>query len=110
MVHTDEIRTGSRSLVRRQDDRERSVLFYTLRRFKKSQRQGGPGRQKGEDRGIPVGVSRGTGGEHVGPTPALTVIVEVLLKFGFKLSLSADPIDEHTHRLRIDSLRQLCKN
>ena len=62
MVHTDEIRTGSRCLVRLQDDRERSVLFYTLRRFKKSQRQGGPGRQKGEDRGIPVGVSRGTGG------------------------------------------------
>ena len=73
MVHTDEIRTGSRYLVRLQDDRERSVLFCTLRRFKKSQRQGGPGRQKGEDRGIPVGVSRGTGGEHVGPTPALTV-------------------------------------
>ena len=62
MVHTDEIRTGSHYLVRLQDARERSVLFYTLRRFNKSQRQGGPGRQKGEDRGIPVGVSRGTGG------------------------------------------------
>jgi len=72
MVHTDEIRTGSRYLVRLQDDRERSVLFYTLRRFKKSQRQGGPGRQKGKDCGIPVGVSRGTGGGHVGPMPALT--------------------------------------
>ena len=35
--------------------------------------KGGPGRQKGEDRGIPGGVSRGTGREHVGPTPALTV-------------------------------------
>ena len=72
MVHTDEIRTGSRYSVRLQDDRERSVLFYTLRRFKKSQRQGGAGRQTGEGRGIPVGVSRGTGGGHVGPTPALS--------------------------------------
>ena len=38
-------------------------------------------------------------------TPA--AIVEVLLKFGFKLSPGADPTDEETHRLRIDSLRQL---
>ena len=70
MVNTDEIQVGSRSLVRRQDDIKRSVLFYTLRRFNKSQRQGGPGRQKGEDRGTPVGVSRDTGGTQGGPTPA----------------------------------------
>ena len=70
MVNTDEIQVGSRSLVSRQDDTKRSVLFYTPRRFNKSQRQGGPGRQKGEDRDTPVGVSRGTGGERAGPTPA----------------------------------------
>ena len=73
MVHTDEFRPGSHYLVRLQDARERRILFYNLRRFNKSQRQGGPGRQKGEGRGIPVGVSRGAGGEHAGPTPALTV-------------------------------------
>ena len=69
---TDEIRTGSRFLVRLQDDKERSVLFYTLRRFKSRRDKGGPVAKKGEDCGIPVGVSRGTGGGHVGPTPALT--------------------------------------
>ena len=57
MVNTDEIQVGSRSLVRRQDDIKRSVLFYTLRRFKKSQRQGGPGRrgQKGGNEAPPLG-------------------------------------------------------
>ena len=70
MVNTDEIQVGSCSLARRQYSIKRSVLFYNLRQFKQSQRQGGPGRQKGEGRGTPVGVSRGTGGEHVGPTPA----------------------------------------
>ena len=52
MVNTDEIQAGSRSLVRRQGAIKRSVLFYTLRRFNKSQRQGGPGRQKGKGRHI----------------------------------------------------------
>ena len=33
------------------------------------------------------------------PISDLTAIVEVLLKFGFKLSPGADPIDEQTHRL-----------
>ena len=55
MVNTDEIQEESRSLVRRQGAIKPSVLFYTLRPFNKSQRQGGPGRQKGKDRGTPVG-------------------------------------------------------
>ena len=38
MVNTGEGQEDSRSLVRKQ-----SVLFYTLRRFNKSQRRGGPG-------------------------------------------------------------------
>ena len=61
---------GSCSLARRKYSIKQSVLFYSLRQFKQSRRQEGPGRHKGEDRGTPVGVSRGTGGEHVGPTPA----------------------------------------
>ena len=59
MVNTDEIQEESRSLVRRQGVVKPSVLFYTLRRFNKSQRQGRPGRQKGQDRGTPVGVFPG---------------------------------------------------
>ena len=70
MVNTDEIQLGSCSLARRQYFIKRSVLFYNLRQFKQSQRQGGPGRQKREGRGTPVGVSRSTGGEHVGPKTA----------------------------------------
>ena len=70
MVNTDEIQVRSRFLVRRQDDIKQSVLFYTLRRFNKSQRQGRPGRPKVKDRGTPVGVSRDTGGAQGGPTPA----------------------------------------
>ena len=41
------------------------------------------------------------------PISDLAAIVEVLLKFGFKLSPGADPIDEQTHRIRLDPLRQL---
>ena len=70
MVNTDEIQEESRSLVRRQGAIKPSVLFYTLRRFNKSQRQGRPGRPKGKGRGTPVGVSRDTGGTQGGPTPA----------------------------------------
>ena len=70
MVNTDEIQEESRFLVRRQGAIKPSVLFYTLRRFNKSQRQGRPGRPKGTDRGTPVGVSRDTGGTQGGPTPA----------------------------------------
>ena len=68
MVNTGEIPEESRFLVRKQGAIKPSVLFYTLRRFNKSQRQGRPGRSKGQDRGTPVGVSRGVGGEHAGPT------------------------------------------
>ena len=46
MVNTGEGQEDSRSLVRKQ-----SVLFYTLRRFNKSQRRGGPGRSTGRDGG-----------------------------------------------------------
>ena len=70
MVNTDEIQEESRFLVRRQGAIKPSVLFYTLRRFNKSQRQGGPGRPRGADRGTPVGMSRDTGGTQGGPTPA----------------------------------------
>ena len=40
------------------------------------------------------------------PISDRAAIVEVLLKFGFILSPGADPIDEQTHRFRIDSLQQ----
>ena len=74
MVNTDEIQVGSCSLARQQyfiKFIKRSVWFYNLRQFKQSQRQGGAGRQTGKrTRGTPVGVSRSTGGEQVGPTPA----------------------------------------
>ena len=65
MVNTGEGQEDSRSLVRKQ-----SVLFYTLRRFNKSQRRGGPGRSTGRDGGTSVWVSRDTGGPQGGPTPA----------------------------------------
>ena len=74
MVNTDEIQVapGSCSLARQPYSIKRSELFYNLRQFKRSQRQGGPGRRgkKGEERGTPVGESRSTGGEHFGPKPA----------------------------------------
>ena len=65
MVNTGEGQEDSRSLVRKQ-----RVLFYTLRRFNKSQRRGGPGRSTGRDGGTSVWVSRDTGGPQGGPTPA----------------------------------------
>ena len=65
MVNTGEGQEDSRSLVRKQ-----SVLFYTLRRFNKSQRRGGPGRSTGRDGGTSVWVSRDTGGPQGGPTLA----------------------------------------
>ena len=43
----------------------------------------------------------------VSPFSDRATIVEMLLKFGLKLSPGADPVDEQTHLLRIDSLRQL---
>ena len=74
MVNADgiQVATGSCSLARQPDSIKRSVLFYNLRQFKRSQKQGGPGRRgnKGEERGTPVGESRRTGGEHFGPNPA----------------------------------------
>ena len=41
------------------------------------------------------------------PISDRAAIAEVLLKFGFKLSPGADPIDEQTHRVRLGPLRQL---
>ena len=64
MANTGEGQEDSRSLVRQQ-----RVLFYTLRRFNKSQRRGGPGRSTGRDGGTSVWVSRDTGGPQGGPTP-----------------------------------------
>ena len=65
MVNTGEGQEDSRSLVRKQ-----RVLFYTLRRFNKSQRRGGPCRSTGRYGGTSVWVSRDTGGPQGGPTPA----------------------------------------
>ena len=70
MVNTGEIPEESRFLVRKQGAIKPSVLFYTLRRFNKSQRKGGPGRPQGRDRGTPGGVSRDTGGPQGGPALA----------------------------------------
>ena len=74
MANTDKIQvaSGSCSLARQPDYIKRSKFFYNLRQIQRSQRQGGPGSRgkKGEERGTPVGKSRSTSGEHVGPNPA----------------------------------------
>ena len=68
MANTDKIQvaSGSCSLARQPDSIKRSKLFYNLRQIQRSQRQGGPGSRgkKGDERGSPVGESRGTGGRR----------------------------------------------
>ena len=58
MVYTDEFQVapGPLSLARTQHSPKRSVLFYNLRRFKKSKSQGGPSRRgnKGGERAPPA--------------------------------------------------------
>ena len=48
-----------------------------------------------------------TGPAVASPLSDRAAIVDVLPRFGFKLTPGADPVDEQTHRLRIDSLRRL---